>query len=599
MEGTLYVSENYSHFEIVDPSTGAVLVSFDGHEKAGKCFPGDTVVWKGGASSGVGAGGAGAGAGGAGASSGGVAELQLTGSKRANIIGTLELTSKTIHGHTKKGVPMYIFTPYSKEYPPFVVASSEKNRSVNLLCSVNFLEWKTGSPMPRGSIQKVFGPVGRLADEMNALLEYVAPIKQIENTGDIDRELIVAQEMVQQSEVERGVIRKHLPSEFTFNIDPEGCRDIDDVITLIPVGPPEDNKWRLIVSIADVSSYVPDMGAIDNIAEMIGQSVYDDTGRVIRPMLPAYLSEGRCSLIQGATRRTISAEVVCGPGDNLIAGGQRGAQASSFYLSTVCNGKSYTYDTVDDSIRKTLEMITGESDTHNMVASLMIWYNTHVAKLLYEHKTGIFRGEACVPPTPCHDEKPEEKPEETSARNFMHGAVAPASYFVHNFRDEGVEGVGGRLASPLRDEGVGGMQASPLYCHSTSPLRRYCDLINQRLLKHILLGTFGQLYISVSIRDLNAQAKRVKKYEKYGRMLKMVLAEGFTGVVDGTRILDKKVVDGVIYLKIWIEDWKTMITARARAEAEKDTYELPVKVRVAFNINGKRWKEKITAEINT
>jgi exoribonuclease R len=294
MEGTLYVSGNYSHFEIVDPSTGAVLISFDGHEKAGKCFPGDTVVWKD-------------------TGAGGVAELQLTGNKRVNIVGTLELTSKTIHGHTKKGVPMYIFTPYSKEYPPFVVASSEKNRSVNLLCSVNFLEWKTGSPLPRGSIQKVFGLVGRLADEMSALLEYVAPIKQVEDTGDIDRELTVAQEMVQHSEVERGIVRKHLPSEYTFNIDPEGCRDIDDVITLIPVGSPEDNKWRLIVSIADVSSYVPDMGAIDNIAEMIGQSVYDDRGRVVRPMLPLHLSEGRCSLIQGATRRTISAEVVwCG-----------------------------------------------------------------------------------------------------------------------------------------------------------------------------------------------------------------------------------------------------------------------------------------------
>ncbi len=96
--------------------------------------------------------------------------------------------------------------------------------------------------------------------------------------------------------------REDLRDLFTLTIDPVDARDFDDAISLERV----DGGLRMWVHIADVSHYVPWGGAIDQEAVRRATSVYL-VDRVL-PMLPERLSNGVCSLNPGVDRFTMTAE---------------------------------------------------------------------------------------------------------------------------------------------------------------------------------------------------------------------------------------------------------------------------------------------------
>lgn len=86
-------------------------------------------------------------------------------------------------------------------------------------------------------------------------------------------------------------------------IDGEDARDFDDAIYVERQG----ECWRLLVAIADVSLYVRPRGALDREARERGNSCYFPAS--VEPMLPEALSNGVCSLRPGEDRRVLTADL--------------------------------------------------------------------------------------------------------------------------------------------------------------------------------------------------------------------------------------------------------------------------------------------------
>ena len=87
----------------------------------------------------------------------------------------------------------------------------------------------------------------------------------------------------------------------TFTIDPKTARDFDDAISAEEL---DDGKQRIWVHIADVSAFVRPGSALDDEAIRRATSVY--VPGTVEPMLPHSLSSGACSLVPGEDRLAVT-----------------------------------------------------------------------------------------------------------------------------------------------------------------------------------------------------------------------------------------------------------------------------------------------------
>jgi ribonuclease R len=90
----------------------------------------------------------------------------------------------------------------------------------------------------------------------------------------------------------------------TFTIDPPTAKDFDDAISAERM---KGGGIRIYVHIADVSAFVPAGGPVDREAQRRGTSVY--VPGAVEPMLPEALSNDACSLKPGVERLAVTAEL--------------------------------------------------------------------------------------------------------------------------------------------------------------------------------------------------------------------------------------------------------------------------------------------------
>jgi len=311
----------------------------------------------------------------------------------------------------------------------------------------------------------------------------------------------------------------------TFTVDPETAKDFDDALSFRA----EDGGVRAWVHIADVAHFVPAGSPLDRGAA--GRSFSTYVPGLVAPMLPHELADDLCSLRPHVERLTVTVEF---PPDG----------EPTFYRSVIRSDARLTYPQAHardaepalvealelgwpyaERLRRArfergaLQIETGEiafefdgrggvarawresePEAHALVEELMIAANEAVARLLASRsRSALYRVHERPDPQAislliaklAELEVPTPPEPETLSPA---GAAALAGAVSQRVRDYIARASRGREAFPAlilrslkqarydpRNFGHSGL-ASSAYCHFTSPIRRYPDLVCHRAL---------------------------------------------------------------------------------------------------------------------
>ena len=152
-----------------------------------------------------------------------------------------------------------------------------------------------GMPM-QGRVIEVIGAVGDAGTDITSIVRQ-------HHLPDAFPEAVLreAEQMPKEVALSAAEGREDWRGACVITIDGADAKDLDDAVSLTKDG----DGWELSVHIADVSHYVAENSALDQEAYRRGNSVYL-LSRVI-PMLPPSLSNGICSLHGGVMRLCVSA----------------------------------------------------------------------------------------------------------------------------------------------------------------------------------------------------------------------------------------------------------------------------------------------------
>jgi len=331
------------------------------------------------------------------------------------------------------------------------------------------------------------------------------------------------------------VPRTDLTALTTFTIDPVSARDFDDAISAEALG---ENRWRVWVHVADVTAYVRPGSPLEREAYRRATSVY--VPGAVEPMLPEALSNDVCSLRPGVDRLAVTvememrgAEVVRSTFhrslirsdarldydrvDRIFSGDEEAeapwaeplaaarAAAAALQARREARGAlaiegSEPEFAFDPRGHVESQGVSEPTESHRLIEHLMISANERVATLLDEREIPtLYRVherpepeavkrlvaqlaslDVATPPVP-----------ETMSPSQAADIVGECSVLV----DQHVRrtGHGRRALTALilrtlkqahyapRNVGHAGLQ-SPRYCHFTSPIRRYPDIVAHRAL---------------------------------------------------------------------------------------------------------------------
>lgn len=417
------------------------------------------------------------------------------------LVGVLELTSKFRYGITSHGTPIYLFKPYDTNVPELVVGSNTRELSRNQIALV---DWVSSDPEPeiqtvgarsRANLIRLIGPVGDFEAEKKALLLHHSQNPKLKHLVELEYE---------DTSIDNNRITLCAETGwFTYHIDPPGCKDIDDAIAY------NKQTEQTAITIADVTTYVRPESDLDKSARDIGSTFYDLDGHVVLPMLPTTISEEKASLVPGKKRRGITLII------------DRDGK-ERFVPSWIIVENSFTYDMLPNS--------------HDMIEYMMIRYNRSVAKILKENNTGILRAQSWA-----------DASEVGSLAD-----IDPSLTFLANEAARYVCIVPG-----IEEDTSHASLGLDAYCHASSPIRRYADLVNQRILKSILAGTTVPSVDETLEKHLNHRLKANRQWTRDLTFLTHV-TPGKVHQIDVIWISD---------VRLWVPEWRRIIRARHQRPA--------------------------------
>jgi ribonuclease R len=387
---------------------------------------------------------------------------------------------------------------------------------------------KAGSRGARGKVVRKLGKPDVARDVIEALMLDRGLRRRFEPV--VER---AARESADAGGAQGSGARHDLRELATFTIDPRGAKDFDDAISATRL---EDGGVRVWVHIADVAAFVPAGSPVDKEARRRATSVY--VPGAVEPMLPPALSNEACSLVPGQARLVVTAElefdgprvrkasfyraVICSDErldydrvDRIFAGQE---QAEQPWAAPLDAARAAARELAAERGRRgALEIVSGEpefafsreghvvdiqfteqTESHTLIEHLMIACNEEVAKLLAARKLPtLYR--VHEPPEPARVERlvaqlasldvptpPIPKQISQTAAAELVGEISRAVARYVRATGHGRLGLTSLVLRSLkqayyspRNLGHSGLR-SPGYCHFTSPIRRYPDLVCHR-----------------------------------------------------------------------------------------------------------------------
>ena len=515
---------------------------------------------------------------------GDVVEAERIGRERVRVRKVLERAHEEIVGvlHEKQGV-RYIL-PLERRLPQGIaVRPGGEEAHDGDVVHTKVVRWEDeGGLLVR--IDGVLGSFGEARAALDALI--VSQHLRTAFGEDVLREA----DACKPADLADDPTRTDLRGLLSFTIDGSDAKDFDDAVSLERL---ENGLWRLGVHIADVGHYVPQGSALDREAYLRGTSVYFP-GRVL-PMLPEQLSNGVCSLRPDEDKFTMSA---------LMDIDEAGSVVHTSLLRTITRSNArLVYDDVNrlfDGDAAQRERMAGLEDTLLAMRELArrirqrrqaqgaIDFDTDEPKFILDEAgepveiAKRARGEAelmiedfmltaneavarfakarGVPLLYRVHEKPDPEKLDT-LKDFLDGIGVDTRGLRHNAQPGDIRAVLERTRETpefsvvstlaLRSMQKARYDVNPLghyglamadYCHFTSPIRRYPDLVVSRALTAVLTGSrpalHGDALADAAMRSSDCEraaveAERLADKLMMARFMHGHVGELFDGIVSG------------------------------------------------------------------
>ncbi len=493
--------------------------------------------------------------------------------RQTEFIGTLQLSTNHAFFIPDTDKPM------PDLYIPLDKLNGAKNKE---RVAAKLVHWNKDDRKPIGEIISVLNDEDVNGMAMKEILaENGFPLSFTEDVLEESKRL---NDLVNDKEIKR---RKDFRDVLTFTIDPVDAKDFDDAISIKKI---KNDKYEIAVHIADVSYFVEPETALDKEAYKRATSVYLPDR--VNPMLPETISNVLCSLRPDEDKFTFSAVFEMNTkgevkktwiGKTIIHSNHRftyedvqriienseGEHAEEILLlnniaqkmrkerfkNGAINFSSQEVRFKLDENGKPIGIVIKESkEAHQLIEEFMLLANKKVAE--YVSKVHVNKKE--IPfPYRTHDEPDKAKllPFIEFSKKFGHKFNMSSPEKIATSFNELLKDVQGKPEQHVLEQlGIRTMAKAAYttgnighyglgfenYCHFTSPIRRYPDVLVHRIVesclkdKPIIDKKMDEACKHCSERERAAmEAERAANKYKQVEFMKDYVGEEFEAVISG------------------------------------------------------------------
>lgn len=477
--------------------------------------------------------------------------------KEGEVVRVIKRDKDTVIGILQKNKNFGFVTPtHSFGRDIYIPAGKMRNAENNQLVVVKITFWGDQERKPEGEIMEILGDPYNTQNMIEALIiregmSNTFPAQVLEDARKINT-------TISKEEISKRRDLRNLP---IITIDGDDAKDLDDAVYVEKL---KNGNYRLIVSIADVSFYIPEGSPLDVEAYKRGNSVYL-VDRVL-PMFPQEISNGICSLNPNEDKLTFTCEMEIDKNGKTISYDTYKSVIKTAYRMTYTNvnkmiaGDEWAlkeYAPIKDMVMEMLELSKLIREVKHKRGS--IDFDIPEIKLVLNEKGKVDyikrreRGEAekiiedfMIAANEAVAEKlfwleipsvyrTHEKPDMERIRT-LNETLAKFKYRIHSLdeihpkqfqqiiedsKERGINLIVHKMILMALKQAKYTMDnfghfglASSYYTHFTSPIRRYADLTVHRILNSVLHGYPSKKTVAKNIEELPEVCSHISKTER-------------------------------------------------------------------------------------